>query len=86
MNTEYRKAMYRNGEYTSVGNADEEAVKRAEGWTDWYTDQDRMNGKKAAIGKFEPPADAVTTPAPDAFTFAPEEPAKRKPGRPPKAK
>ena len=43
-NTEYRKAMYRNGVYTSVGNAEEEAEKRAEGWTDWYTDQDRMNG------------------------------------------
>jgi hypothetical protein len=36
--------MYRNGAYTSVGNAQEEAEKRADGWTDWYTDQDRMNG------------------------------------------
>jgi hypothetical protein len=76
MNNEYRKAMYRNGEYTSVGNAEEEAEKRAEGWTDWYTDQDRMNGKKA-----EAPAAPVAPDVP-----VPDEPPKRKPGRPPKAK
>jgi hypothetical protein len=63
--------------FTHAYSVSESASLQSAGW--------KVCGEPAAVGKFEPPADAVTTPAPDAFTFAPE-PAKRKPGRPPKAK
>ncbi len=55
----YPLAMYRNGAYTAVKNAQEEAVMVADGWTDWNSDQAAMRGEvKAEIGRFEAHADA----------------------------
>lgn len=43
---EFPKAMYRNGEYRAVENAEEEAESAAQGWTDYYTDRERMAAPK----------------------------------------
>ena len=42
MPIEYPKALYRDGDYTAVANADEEQAHRADRWTDWSADQARM--------------------------------------------
>lgn len=44
---EYPKALYRNGEYTAVVDANEEAEMRKDGWTDWYSDQQKMQNAEA---------------------------------------
>ena len=72
---EFPKALYRQGDYMAVKNAEEESVMAADGWADWNSDQARMNDKPGA--PVEPaPAEDVQEPMP----------VKRGPGRPPKAR
>jgi hypothetical protein len=40
---EYPKALYLNGEYRVVANADAEAMAKEEGYTGWHSDQEKMN-------------------------------------------
>lgn len=40
---EFPKALYRNGECLNVDGAEQEAVARVDGYTDWHTDFDRLN-------------------------------------------
>lgn len=99
---EYPKALYLNGTYMAVKTSEEEAEKRAEGWSDWLADQGHMAGAKpseqvvkdalAESMRLDPPP--VVTYERDAMIPAQSldemrdeaQPAKRKPGRPPKAK
>lgn len=78
---EYPKALYRKGAYTAVADAAEEAQMRAAGWADWLTDAARVpqiNGDTS-----REPEDVIPEVA--ALPVV-NEPPKRKPGRPPKAK
>lgn len=39
---DYPMALYRDGEYILVADAEDEEARRAERWTDWGADQERM--------------------------------------------
>lgn len=92
---EFPKALYLNGVYAAVKDAEEEAAMRADGWTDWGADNERRNGVEArpvlsaaavaaVLADIPQPTDAEA----DALLLGPaaDIPLKRKPGRPPKAK
>ena len=51
---EYPKAMYRMGEYASARDASHESLLAADGWCDYYSDQERLGTPKR-----EPKADEV---------------------------
>ena len=40
---EYPKALYRQGEYSEVGDRVAEEDARANGWSDWQADRDAMD-------------------------------------------
>lgn len=48
---EFPKALYRKGAYIAVQNADEEEAQRAEGFTDWHTDHESMQGADLVAAK-----------------------------------
>lgn len=75
---EYPKAVYKSGEYRAVQDRAEEDAANAEGWTDWHSDQARMEQAafEASLPAIAAPVE-VPQPAPVVE--------KRKPGRPAKA-
>ena len=48
---EYPKALYREGEYSDVADHEAEAAARADGWTDWHSDQAAMAKQGEPGGK-----------------------------------
>lgn len=90
---EYPKARYRNGVYMTVANKAEEDAMSAVGWTDWHTDRG-LSAEVEPVPQSLPalPGEGPETPLTasvgvhSVIDQAAIAVAKRKPGRPPKAK